>query len=195
MKRLSTCVLLALVSIACSVSKGSLVYSPPAVAEGVPATGASQRVVIRSGSLTIKARELEPVREKVVSHVEGRNGWVDDWSIEDRWLRMTVRVPTAELDRSLDYFSSLGKVISRGFRSRDVTERLVDLELRLKNLIALRARLRAYLDQTQDLKEILEVESQLNRVQTEIESIEGKLKVLRAQIEMSEIELRVKRRR
>ena len=144
------------------------------------------RAVIRSGSLGLKAKDLAAVKQEVERIVAALDGRVDNWSLQDDdWLSMTVRVPEPQLDAAMDEIGTLGKVTSRSLQSRDVTEQMIDLEVRLRNLKALRDRLRDYLKQASNLKEILEVERELVRVQTQIESIEGKLKVLRSQVAMS----------
>ncbi len=122
-------------------------------------------------------------------------GRIDNWSTRDgTWLEMTLRVPEPRLDETMDRLADLGKVVGRSLRSRDVTEEVIDLEARLRNLQALRDRLRSYLGQALNLEEILKVERELARVQTEIESIEGRLKLLKSQVAMSELEVRVRKK-
>jgi hypothetical protein len=179
------------------VLSGCAVYKSSA-----PPTGASYRspdsgrVLIRSGSLDLRARDLGAVQtsiEEIVLRVDGR---IQDWSLTDgKWLSMSLRVPEPSLDKTMDEIATLGKVVGRSLRSRDVTEQLIDFETRLKNLRALRDRLRSYLDQATNLEEILAVERELARVQTEIESIEAKLKVLQDQIAMSELDVTVRKKK
>ena len=168
--------------------------SPAEVA--MPAPADQGRVLIRSGSLDLRAKDLEGTKRRVDQIVVDLDGRVQDWSLRDeKWLDMTLRVPAPRLDEAMDRLAALGKVTGRSMRARDVTEALIDLEARLHNLRALRDRLRSYLDKARNLDEILRVERELTRVQTEIESIEGRLKVLRDQVAMSELELRVRKSR
>ncbi len=154
------------------------------------------RVLIRSGSLQLRAKDLDATKsdiEQITSEVGGR---VENWSLQDnKWLNMKLRVPEGRLEGSMDRIAELGKVVGRSLSSRDVTEELIDLEIRLKNLQALRERLRSYLDQASNLEEILGVERELARVQSEIESLEAKLKLLKDQIAMSELNVRVTKAR
>ncbi len=131
--------------------------------------------------------------EHAVTAVGGR---VEKWSVQDGdWLYMTLRIPEPRLDEAMDLIADLGKVVRRSLESQDVTEELIDLEARLKNLRTLRDRLRDYLTQAKDLTEILAVERELARVQTELESLEAKLKVLRDQVSMSELRVHVSKKR
>ena len=171
-------------------------YKAPVAAETPAAYSRSEngRVMIRSGSLDLRVKDLDVTKtsiEKIVVDVDGR---IDEWSSRDGdWLDMKVRVPEARLDATMDRISEIGKVTGRSSRSRDVTEELIDLEARLKNLQALRDRLRSYLDKTTKLEEILGVERELARVQSEIESLEAKLKVLKDQVAMSELDVRARK--
>ena len=148
------------------------------------------QVLIRSGSLDLRVKDLGASKQQVETIVADVQGRIQDWSLQDgKWLNMTLRVPEPRLDETMDRVGALGKVVGRSLRSRDVTEQLIDLEARLKNLRALRDRLRTYLDRAANLEEILAVERELARVQTEIESLEGKLKLLNEQVAMSELTL------
>jgi len=155
-----------------------------------------ERSVIRSGNLELRGKDLSHIKSEIDRLVHVANGWVESWAVTDtRYLSMTLRVPEASLDDTMNQVSTLGRVVSRSLRSQDVTEEVIDLEARLNNLRALRDRLKAYLDRASDLKEILEVERELTRVQTEIEAIEGKLKVLRSRVSMSELRVTVRKGR
>ena len=166
---------------------------PPPEAPAADAYSRSEqgRVMIRSGSLSLRVKELDVTKSRIEQIARGVDGRIDDSSTQDgKWLNMTLRVPETKLDETMDQIATLGKVVGRSLRSRDVTEELIDLEARLSNLRALRDRLRIYLEKTSKLEEILAVERELARVQTEIESLEAKLKVLKDQIAMSELDVR-----
>lgn len=153
------------------------------------------RVMIRSGSLDLRVKDVAAAKSRIEEITNEVSGRVDDWSARnDDWLSMTLRVPEAQLEHVMDRIAALGKVTGRSLRSRDVTEQLIDLEARVKNLRSLRDRLRAYLDKASSLEDILAVERELARVQTELESLEAKLKVLRDQIAMSELDVTVTKR-
>lgn len=155
----------------------------------------TQRLMIRSGSLDLRVKNLDGARSSIEEIVEDVAGRIDSWSTrDDTWLEMNVRVPEPRLDETMERLSSLGKVVGRSLRSRDVTEEVIDLEARLRNLRALRDRLRSYLEQAENLEEILKVERELARVQTEIESIEGRLKLLKDQVAMSELNVTVRKK-
>jgi hypothetical protein len=70
--------------------------------------------------------------------------------------------------------------------AEDVTDQYVDLELRLRNAQAVRARLEKLLE-TASVRDAVEIHKELARVTEEIERLEGKLKLLRDRIAFSTI--------
>ena len=175
----------------CANSGKALIAASPADAYARAEQG---RVMIRSGSLDLRVKDLDDTKDRIEQIVDDVDGRIENWSlIDSKWLNMTLGVPEPRLDEAMERVAALGKVVGRSMRSRDVTEELIDLEARLKNLRALRDRLRTYLKQASNLEEILGVERELARVQSEIESIEARLKLLQDQIAMSELDVRVRR--
>jgi predicted nuclease with TOPRIM domain len=79
----------------------------------------------------------------------------------------------------------LGKVLNRHVSTEDVTEEYVDTDARLRNLKRTEERLLAHLDRTGELKGIVEVERELNRVREEIERLEGRLRYLSHRVDFS----------
>lgn len=108
---------------------------------------------------------------------------------------VTLRVPGPQLRPVLDLLAALGTEESRSVSSQDVTEQYIDTEARLKNAIALRDRLKALLGQAKDVKDILEIEKELTRVQADIDSMDGRLKKLKGQVDFAQIDLTLQRKK
>jgi hypothetical protein len=62
--------------------------------------------------------------------------------------------------------------------SQDVTEEYVDLSARLNNLQATADRVRAFLDEAQNVEEALEVNRSLSQLEEQIEVIQGRINYL-----------------
>ena len=69
----------------------------------------------------------------------------------------------------------------------DVTAEFRDIEIRLQNARAVRARLEELLAKAQNVEDALKVERELERISGEIESMSGKLKLFRELISFSTI--------
>lgn len=93
--------------------------------------------------------------------------------------RITVRVPAKDFEHTVDAVLELGDVHRREITAQDVTTEYLDVQIRLKNALAMRQRLEELLHKAQDVKEALKVEEQLGRVAEQIELMKGRLKYLR----------------
>ena len=100
-----------------------------------------------------------------------------------------IRIPVKLFKSAIGSFESLGTVTYRNVEAEDVTEQYVDIDARLKNRIVLRDRLRQLLAKAKDVKDILAIETELNRIQGEIDSMEGRIKLLKGQVDFATIRL------
>jgi hypothetical protein len=99
---------------------------------------------------------------------------------------IVVRVPREKFEITMAAIGKTGDVLHRDIQAQDVTEEVVDLEIRIKNAHAMQDRLKALL-QKAAVKEAIEIEKELNRVTQELELLEGKIKVLKDKIAYSTI--------
>jgi hypothetical protein len=100
---------------------------------------------------------------------------------------IVVRVPRARFQELLLAVEKQGDVLHRNVQAEDVTDQVVDLELRLKSARAVRDRLAQLLQGATATKDALEIEKELARVMGEIESMEGKLKLFADKIAYSTV--------
>lgn len=91
---------------------------------------------------------------------------------------ITVRVPAGDFESTVEAVLKLGDVHRRQIVAQDVTAEFSDLQIRLKNALAVRERLQELLQKAQDVKEALKVEEELGRVAEQIELLKGRLKYL-----------------
>ncbi len=68
---------------------------------------------------------------------------------------------------------------------------MIDVEARLNNLIALREKYRVLLAKAMGVKDTLAVESELNRIQTEIDSLQGRMNSLKSQVAYSSLAIHI----
>jgi hypothetical protein len=96
----------------------------------------------------------------------------------------------------MDELARSGDLIERRTESEDKTDEVVDVEARLKNTSELRDRLRKLLSTPNtSVKDLVEVESQLARVQQELDSAEGKRLALANQTEKIAVTVDIRSRR
>lgn len=167
-------------------------YAQPPTAFRAKASGALQvqRVILRSARQTIETRDVRGAVTQVEAIARSAGGHVESSSVTDtRGANVSLRIPSAGLDATMDRIAALGDETERRVSARDVTEEVVDLQAVLANKTALRDRLRALLAQAKDVKDIVAVEEQLTRLQGELDSMEGRLKSIRSQADLAALEV------
>lgn len=143
----------------------------------------SQRQVIYSASLrlvVVSRNEAMAAIRKIADMLGGHLQESDGNSI-------TIRVPANQFDSAVDQIAKQGEVLDRAVKASDVTEQMMDLNIRLDNAKKTRDRLLAIMEKLDKLEETLKVEAELLRLSTEIETMEGKLRYMKSQIAMSTI--------
>lgn len=157
------------------------------VSAGAPQVG---RVILRSAWQKIETRDVRGAVTQVEAIARSAGGHVESSSVTDtRGANVSLRIPSAGLDATMDRIAALGNETERRVSARDVTEEVVDLQAVLANKTALRDRLRALLAQAKDVKDIVAVEEQLTRLQGELDSMEGRLKSIRSQADLAALEV------
>jgi hypothetical protein len=109
--------------------------------------------------------------ERLGSELGGYLARRDDASV-------TIRVPVARFQEAVDRIAASGDVLHRNVVAQDVTEEFRDVEIRLKNALAMRERLEQLLQKASKVEESITVERELARVTQEIEQMQGRLKLL-----------------
>ena len=101
--------------------------------------------------------------------------------------RIVVRVPAARFRELLDGVEAAGQVLARDVTAQDVSEEFQDLEIRIRNLEAMRARVEALLASATTVEQALHVERELERITSELERMRGRLRFLADRVSLSTI--------
>lgn len=166
--------------------------SEMAVADMVEASATDRQMITRAG-IEIEVEDSDASAASVRKLVKSTGGYVEGLnSYREGRLDIDARIPEGKLDPFMDAVAAEGEVLSRRITSTDVTEKMIDIQARLKNLIELRDRIRALLDRTGDLGDLLKVEKELARVQSEIDAITARQKKLRNQVAYSAVNVELK---
>ena len=153
----------------------------PAVSENL------ERKLIRNGNVTIQVSSLDEGAGAVEAWVAKFNGYVSTSNQYTRSYNYVVRIPSDKFDEAMNTFAGLGKVKSRSVQAQDVTDTYYDLKARLETKKLLREKYNQYLKKADNVKDLMEIERNLNDVISEIESMEGRFKYLSNQIDFSTI--------
>jgi len=190
--------------------------SPPPLAEPAPAGGAapsrgpslspaavaSARKIIRNAELALEVDEPAKVEQGAIEVTERLGGFVvssearrfEDSSGESTLsqVNMVLRVPSESFGAALGELRKLARLVSTDkVSAQDVTEEYMDLEAELRAKAALEAQFLDVLKQAKAVKDILEVQTHLAGVRTDIDKLEGRRRFLESQTALSTIQLRI----
>jgi hypothetical protein len=156
----------------------------------------SNRMLIWRAWLSLEVASVSNAVAGVTDIATQSGGYVESNAHSgDESASVTLRVPVGSLTSTMVSLESIGKVTNRRVLSEDVTEQVIDVDARLKTMMALRDRLRALLDKAQDVKDVLAIEKELGRVQSDIDSMQARLKALKGQVDLSTITVSITRKR
>jgi hypothetical protein len=118
----------------------------------------------------------------VVTRAEGRH--------QSESAELIARVPPAAFERFFSGVQAQGKLMAHVATADDKTAEVIDVEARIKNLEAFKARILELLaKRTATLKEALEAEQQLATTQGELDSIRERRRQLASQTELIRVEI------
>ncbi len=169
--------------------------------DAAPSTPGTDRLVIRTANMEVRVEDVDSALAGLRAAARKNDAEISDLSVvagepqilgsgqaqQDAAVRgpamayITLRVPAQKLDTLQAQVAKLGAVLTQSSNANDVTEQAIDLEARLRNLRAEEARLRTFLEKTNDVTDLLEVERELSRVRGEIESMDAQLTYLQRQ--------------
>ncbi|WP_105000503.1 DUF4349 domain-containing protein [Aureicoccus marinus] len=154
----------------------------------------SERMLIRNGRLEFETENLEATSQQIQSAVKKYQGYMgseQSYNTERRQsTTVNVRIPSRSFDGFIEDISGgVEQFDVKDISARDVTEEFLDVEARMKNKKELEARYQEILKKAQNVKEILEIEREINSLRSDIESMEGRLNYLKNQVSLSSIQI------
>jgi hypothetical protein len=131
--------------------------------------------IIRNGSMQLEVADVPKALASARSSILGVGGYIgaSQQSRTDDEVIATVeyRIPVDRWEDALDALRRLGTEVGEQTDSADVTGQIIDLDARIRNLRASESALVAYLEKSTQLNDMLEIESRLTNVRSQIEQL------------------------
>ena len=158
-------------------------YYAPAPVSSTGSESFESKIIKRANaSITVKQNEFLKAFNGIQSLSKTYEGYVKNSSYHTFKNEVNgtidVMVPTNKLDDFLNELNKFGKVNSINVSSDDVSGEYVDLSSRLNVLSSQRDLLLSWLNKTKNIGEMLQIRSQLEQVETQIETIKGRMKYI-----------------
>jgi hypothetical protein len=145
------------------------------------------RSVIYNATLDLTVANVYSAIDEVRQVAVELGGYLQDMS----QTSIRIRVPASQFSSAIERIERIGEVVDRAIQGTDVTEELVDLDIRLHNLMKMRERLLMLLDAGGDIEDLLAIEKELQRITETIELIKGKIRRLTDSVAFSKIFVRL----
>ncbi len=155
----------------------------------------ANRMLVWEARLDIEVWNISNAVSAATALVEQQGGYVEGKSDGgETSASLTLRIPAKTFRSAVTNLETLGGLTYRSVSSDDVTEQYIDIEARLANKLVLRDRLKQLLEKATEVKDLLAIETELNRVQADIDSMEGRIKALKGQVEFAKVTLYLERK-
>ena len=136
--------------------------------------------IIYTANLTLESKDYDTARAALDAALNDAGGYLESSSEysdvgSSRSVNLTFRVPEENYQSFLDAVAQAGNVTYKSQQADDVTIQYMDVETRLANLEAQRTRLQELQAQADNLSDLLQIETSLTDVQSQIESWQSQL--------------------
>ena len=184
------------IEVAMVETDGALYDRAPASKSASGGDAVRERMLAWKASLSVEVANVTNAALRAVALAEQNGGYLESRSDHSYGgTSLKLRLPAPAFTNAIGALEALGRVESRSVESEDVTEQYVDVEARLKNRIVLRDRLRKLLDQATEVKDVLAIETELNRVQGDVDSMEARIKALKGRVDYAVLDLYLSQQR
>ncbi|MFE4633271.1 DUF4349 domain-containing protein [Streptomyces sp. NPDC056773] len=177
--------------------------APAPAASGAPAPGseknqppapAARTQIIRTASLGVETADVQKATAGARTAAENAGGYVGNESTargDDGAMTSTVtlRVPGERFDAVLAAMEGSGKLLNRKVEAQDVTQKVADVDSRVKSQQASVARVREMMEKASGLSEVVTLESELSKRQADLESLLAQQTALKDQTSLGTITL------
>jgi len=159
------------------------------------AVAQQDRKIIKNGNASLKVENVQTRMQEITVLAEQSGGYVEssyvdnitqpDVIVQDgnkiketstQIANMTIKIPADRFEGAFQSILAMGKVINQSTNTNDVTIQYRDLEARVANLKVQEKNLQEIMTKANTVEDTLKVETELNRVRTEIDIMSGNLK-------------------
>jgi hypothetical protein len=170
-------------------SYSSQVYSTPSTSS----SSSTGQYITKESSITVKVKEgtLEEKFTETTTRLRSEGAdvskvYYDEYSDRKQYT-MTVKVLPAKFDSINSFLKQIGEVKDMSVQLDDVTKQYTDLDTRIKNKETELDRLYVLYNKSSNVSDLLDVEREVTRVETELELLKQQKQSVISKIEKSAI--------
>jgi len=152
--------------------------------------------VIKTGEIAVEVNDVDKAYDdikKILGDIGGYEFNIN-YRIRDEYKRiqLVVKIPPDKLE---DFKARLAEYVGDGhisemvIRSEDISSQYYDVEARLESYKKSRDQIRELLEKAQTVEEVLKIQSELTRLQADIDAMQGKINMWDKLVDMATITL------
>lgn len=140
-------------------------------------------------SVDLQSNDFNDAKNKIEDRIKLANGYIS----EETDSRMIVRIPSPELDNFLTFLEDkVGNIKNKKTIANVINELDNEIDEKLKNLRETRDRYMVMLDKTTKLSDVISLEKQLEKINSQIMDLELQLKRADQNVQYAEITINLK---
>lgn len=156
--------------------------------------------IIKSGSIYVQTKDYEKFSDDMTSKIEALGGYIENNSTEvyqvyedEKLMRgnLKIRIPQESFYEAVSYLEETAEVRRKNLNEDDVTKEYYEKDNKVKNLEVQEQHLRELFEKATTVEEMLQIENELRRIRTEIDTLNLSLADIDDRASMSTIDLEV----
>jgi hypothetical protein len=164
--------------------------SPPQ-SGGLPGQGVDTKI-IKTAVVDLEVKNVTGAVETIREIVNQRGGYLSTTNIgknyNDQFTGTVVlRIPADQFDSALSGVKEVGTVKSISTQGQDVTEEYVDVQAQISSYQNQISQYNLIMKNATNVKDIINIQQQIDQVQVSLDRLNGRLKYLNSQIDYSTI--------
>ena len=153
-----------------------------------------ERQLIKEGTLNFETHNIAETRQHIESLVQKYGAYISQENERATYSRiyqnMSIRIPNAHFDVFVTELSGgVKKIDEKSITVQDVTEEFIDSTARLAVKKETEQGYLRLLNQAKTIKDILDIQNELQDIRSDIESIEGRLRYLKSAVNFSTLHI------
>jgi hypothetical protein len=174
-----------------SESAGGVVPVPTAVPTSGASTGIDTKI-IRTAFITVEVKDVTGSVDALKALVTAKGGYLSSSNVQTGYNNrlsgtVVLRIPQAEFENTLAGVKAIGTVKSVSTQGEDVTEQYIDVQAQITSYRNQLAQYNEIMKKAVKVSDVIEIQQQIDQVQTNLNRLEGQLKYLNSRIDMSTI--------
>ena len=148
------------------------------------------RDIVFTADLQVGVVDVAEASEQALREIQGLGGLLfgqNTVTEPQPQSRLVFKVRPQDFAEASNRLAGIGKLLNQVVSSDDVTERIVDLESRIRTSEVSVERLRALLDSASNLDDIARIEAELLQREQQLEQLRGQLRTLEDQVALATI--------